>query len=147
MQQESVWKVDVSSLYKLFTLYESIAGGECTYREVCVQSGQQSSSERERERAAATDQLYEYIRVYIYSLYNDGNLRNAIHTHVEEIYTNTQGFLEIQCLNKNPLLVFLTQICFAFLKEENEFLKNWHSWCSSCGTLLRVSNYETQTFL
>ena len=141
MQQESVWKVDVSSLYKLFTLYESIAGGECIERFVYSQASSQAVKERERELQLQTS------CTSIYSLYNDGNLRNAIHTHVEEIYTNTQGFLEIQCLNKNPLLVFLTQICFAFLKEENEFLKNWHSWCSSCGTLLRVSNYETQTFL
>ena len=61
MQYESVWKVDVSSLYKLFTLYESIAGGECIERFVYSQASSQAVKERERERATATDQLYEYI--------------------------------------------------------------------------------------
>ena len=77
--------MDVSSLYKLFTLYESIAGGECTERFVYSQASSQAVKERERES-------YSYRPAV---LYNDGNLRNAIHTHVEEIYTNTQGFLEI----------------------------------------------------
>ena len=83
--------MDVSSLYKLFTLYASIAGGECKERFVYSQASSQAVKERERER----ELQLQTSCTSIYSLYNDGNLRNAIHTHVEEIYTNTQGFLEI----------------------------------------------------
>ena len=81
MQYESVWKVDVSSLYKLFTLYESIAGGECIERFVYSQASSQAVKERERESYSYRPAVRVYIPYIMMETYE------TLYTHMLKKFT------------------------------------------------------------